>query len=78
MLLATLPAPPSISARFAQVDDRDGRFGGDALDVAVQKAVEHDVADAQHAKRRKIHEKGQGSALDPLGPEAPDPHSGVK
>ena len=34
-------------------EDGDGRLGGDALDVAVDVAVEHDVADDEHLEFEK-------------------------
>ncbi len=42
-------------ACFAQPDHRDRRFGRDTLDLAVQEAVQHDVAQAQNGQPGEIH-----------------------
>ncbi len=44
----------------------DGRFGGNTVDDAVYKAVEHDIADAQHPLApRFVHDLAKAGRLHP-------------
>ena len=49
-MVATLLAPPSRSSRWSACSRMTGRFLADALGVAPDVAVEHQVADDQHAR----------------------------
>ena len=49
-MVATLLAPPEPFFALVGVQQNDRRFLADALGVAPDVAIEHDVADHQHAR----------------------------